>query len=379
MTRVESPSGAQLVAAGSEERVDGLRAAMSEDGLDLVALAPSDNLRYALGFSPFADERACLLLVSEHRLAFVVPALNADQAAASAPDLPAFAWKDEEGPIDAIRAALASLDAAPRRVGIDPEMRGDVLLTLQSFASNAHYQTAADVLRRLREVKSDGELALLAASARTADDAMAVALGSCRPGATELEVAEAAAAAFRGAGADEVSFTIVASGPHGAFPHHHTSRHALAAGDAVVIDIGGKLDGYASDITRMAFVGEPSDRYREVHAVVETAVAAGLAAARPGATAGEVDRAARSAIEEAGYAPYFVHRTGHGLGLSTHEPPWIMDGSEDVLRESTVFSIEPGIYLPGEFGVRLEEIVYLTDDGCTRFSELRRDVYVVPA
>jgi Xaa-Pro aminopeptidase len=360
----------------SDDRIQHLRLAMADSNVDLVALAPSDNLRYELGFSPIADERACLLLVSEQGLAFVVPALNADQAAQAAPGLAAYSWKDAEGPHDAIRSGLAAFDgAAFRRVAVDPEMRADIFLELQSFVPNAEHVSAGELMGRLREVKSDDEINLLRASAHTADQAMQSALAACRAGATELEVAEAARAGFSEAGVDHVTFTIAASGPNGAFPHHHTGQRVLEVGDAVVIDIGASRAGYASDLTRMAFVGEPSERYREVHAIVEAAVQAAMAAARPGATPDQIDGAARGVIQERGYGENFVHRTGHGLGLSVHEPPWIMSGADEVLRKGTVFSIEPGIYLPGEFGVRLEEIVYLTDDGCERFSALPRDVY----
>ncbi|HEY1479291.1 MAG TPA: M24 family metallopeptidase, partial [Gaiellales bacterium] len=193
---------------------------------------------------------------------------------------------------------------------------------------------------------------------------------------TELVVAERTAAAFRDAGCEETLFTLVASGPNGAFPHHHTGSRVLQEGDAVVLDLGGRLDGYPSDITRMAFVGEPSERYLEVHGVVDRAVRAGLAAARPGARCEEVDAAARGVIEQAGFGEYFVHRTGHGLGLSVHEAPWIMRGATEELRPGMVHSIEPGIYLPGEFGIRLEEIVQITETGCEVFSGLPRDVYV---
>ena len=361
----------------NDARIGQLRSGMSERGVDLVALAPSDNLRYELGFSPIADERACMLLVSERGVSFVVPSLNADQALEHSPGLAAFRWDDADGPLDAIRAALAVHDgAAHGRVAVDPEMRADILITLQSFVPVAEHVSAGELMGALREVKSRDELDLLAASAATADCGMQRGFAACRPGVSELDVAEEIAAGFREAGVDTVTFTIVASGPNGAFPHHHTSARVLQEGDAIVIDIGASRAGYASDLTRMVFVGEPTERYLEVHAVVENAVQAALAAARPGGTAGDVDAAARDVIDAAGYGEHFVHRTGHGLGMSVHEPPWIMRGSDHVLREGTVHSIEPGIYLQGEFGVRLEEIVYLTAEGCERFSALPRDLYV---
>jgi len=362
----------------NDVRIEQLRSAMGKRGIDLVALAPSDNLRYELGFSPIADERACLLLVSARDVSFVVPSLNADQALAHSPSLAAFRWDDADGPLDAIREAVAVHDgAAFRRIAVDPEMRADILITFQSFVPGAEPVSAGELMGDLREVKSRVELDLLAASAATADRAMQRGFAACRSGVTELDVAEEIAAGFREAGVDSVTFTLVASGPNGAFPHHHSGRRVLQEGDAIVIDIGAGRDGYASDLTRMVFVGEPSDRYREVHAVVEDAVQAGLAAARPGATAGEVDAAARGVIEAAGYGEFFVHRTGHGLGMSVHEPPWIMRGSDHILREGTVHSIEPGVYLQGEFGVRLEEIVHLTADGCAPFSALPRDLHTV--
>ena len=180
-----------------------------------------------------------------------------------------------------------------------------------------------------------------------------------------------------GAGNSPVEFAIVGGGANGAFPHHHTGPRPLQDGDAVVIDIGGRRAGYVSDITRMAFIGEPTTRYLDVHATVEAAVVAALAASKPGATCADVDSAARGVIEDAGYGEYFVHRTGHGLGLSVHEPPWIMTGYDVELRPGVVHSVEPGIYLPGEFGVRLEEIVHVTDSGCQRFSSLPREVHTV--
>lgn len=361
-------------------RIDALRQRMAEAGLELVALAPSDNLRYIAGFSPVPDERACMLLVTHGASLMLMPSLNAEQAAAAAPELGLVTWADDEGPVAALREALErSGGGGASRVGADPEMRADHLLLLQEMVPAAAVVPASIAVRPLREIKSASELSLLQVAANAGDEAVRAAFAACRPGATELEVGEAAAAAFRAAGCEEVLFTIVAGGPNGAFPHHHTGRRPLEVGDAVVIDIGARRDGYATDITRMAYVGAPTDRYLEVHGVVEAAVQAALAAARPGATCGDVDAAARGVIEAAGFGPYFVHRTGHGLGLSVHEPPWIMRGEQVELRAGIVHSIEPGIYIPGEFGVRLEEIVQVTDSGCEPFSSLPRDTHVVEA
>jgi len=234
---------------------------MGEAELDLVALAPSDNLRYLVGFSPVADERACMLLVTSESALVLMPSLNAEQAAAKAPELELVTWDDDAGPVDALRGTLERGGGAKaRRAAVDPEMRAEHFLLLQEAVPEATFVTASVAVRPLREVKADEELRLLSAAAQAADDAVRAACSACRQGASELDVAEAAAAAFHASGCEEVLFTIVAGGPNGAFPHHHSGRRALDAGDAVVIDIGARLNGYASDLTRMAFVCSPSER-----------------------------------------------------------------------------------------------------------------------
>ena len=172
-------------------------------------------------------------------------------------------------------------------------------------------------------------------------------------------------------------FTIVGAGPNGAFPHHQTGETVLKSGDAIVMDIGAGMEGYSSDITRMAVMGTAPEGYDEIHAIVNAAVEAALAAAKPGVRAHVVDDAARGVITEAGYGAFFVHRTGHGLGTEVHEPPYITASSQTVLDEGMVFSIEPGIYMPGRFGLRLEEIVILRQDGPEILSDLPRDVHVI--
>ncbi len=352
---------------------------MTVRDIDLLAVSPSDDLRYLVGFSPTADERPCMLLLGQDDIVLLVPSLNAEQARAALPTVRFVTWEDADGAGGALREAIGPFKLPPGvRVGVDATMRADFLLLLQQIVPSARWVSASLVLTELRLRKDADELEALLASARTADAAMAAALDACAEGVRELDVAEAAAAAFHRAGCEEVAFTSVASGPNGAYPHHHSGSRRLLRGDAVTIDIGGRLHGYASDITRTAHIGPPSKRYALVHSVVEEAVQAGIDAARPDATCASVDRSTREVIEAAGFGDYFVHRTGHGLGLSGHEPPWIMDGEERALEPGMVFSIEPGIYLPGELGLRLEEIVYLTELGCRVLSDLPRDLRIVP-
>jgi Xaa-Pro aminopeptidase len=366
-----------IAAETRARRLDSLRGEMARSGFDLAAIAPTDNIRYLLGFSPHPDERACLLLVTATGAAVLMPSLNADDAAAKAPELELVRWNDDAGPAEALRATLERVaGTSAQRVAADPEMRADHLMLLQETLPAAKTVTATVVVGPLREVKDGDELTALQASSDVADQAMQAAFAALAPGVTELAVGDAVARTFA-AGGSSLEFAIVGGGANGAFPHHSTGSRPLQDGDAVVIDIGGRLDGYVSDITRMAFIGEPNERYLQVHAIVEAAVVAGMAAAKPGATCAEVDAAARGVITDAGYGEYFVHRTGHGLGISVHEPPWIMRGYDVELRPGVVHSVEPGIYLPGEFGVRLEEIVHVTDTGCERFSALPRDVHVV--
>lgn len=350
---------------------------LEELGVDALVLGPTDSFRYALGFAPFPDERLCVLFMSPSRVALVVPSINAQDVRREAGDLPMMEWRDGETPDGALQQAISHMGVgAGSTIAVDPEMRADVVLAVQRALPGAAFIDGAAALRSLREVKSEGELDRLLTSARAADVAMGRAFTACAPGATEADIAAAAVEGFQSAGVDSISFAIVASGPNGAFPHHHTGNRKLGTGDAVVIDLGAKLAHYSSDLTRMAYLGEPSARYREVHTIVERACAVAIETVKPGVTCGEIDSAARMTIGEAGFGDYFVHRTGHGLGLSMHEPPWIVPGSDEIVAEGMVFSIEPGIYLPGEFGIRLEDIVRVTMTGCEVLSGMSRELHV---
>ncbi len=178
-------------------------------------------------------------------------------------------------------------------------------------------------------------------------------------------------------GHDSVNFAIVASGPHGASPHHEATDRTIASGDGIVLDFGGSMEGYASDTSRTFHVGEPSSDFAHAFAVLRRAQEAAVEAVRPGVAAQDVDRTARAIITEAGFGEYFIHRTGHGIGLDTHEHPYIIEGNELLLEPGMCFSVEPGIYLPGRFGMRIEDIVTVTDDGVESFNQSDRQLVIV--
>lgn len=357
------------------DRLARLRKSMASEGVDLVAVAPGSHMDWLIGFHPHPDERPCLLLVGPEREAFLMPVLNAEGTREST-EIAFHTWSDEVGPGAALAAALVDVGAAQAKsVVLDETMRADFALLVLGMLPQASHAFTDRTLGRLRMVKDDREFAKLRMNAAIADRAMQTAFAAIRPGLTEKQIAQIVRDHFASEGATP-AFWIVGAGPNGAFPHHQTGERRLAEGDAIVIDIGGRKDGFPSDITRMAVVGEPPEGYGQIHSIVEKAVQAALAAARPGVMAKEVDAAARRVIADAGYGEYFVHRTGHGLGIDGHEPPYITATAETVLEEGMVFSIEPGIYIPGRFGIRLEEIVILRADGPEILSSLPRDLFV---
>jgi Xaa-Pro aminopeptidase len=357
-------------------RVERLQRVMGEAGVDLAVMGPGADMAYLAGARPHPDERLCLLLVGLERLALVVPALNADEVAGQT-TLRLYTHADEDGPQAALAAALAAVGArGARSMAVEDGMRSDFTLTVLDALPGARAQRLSALLGPIRMRKDAAEVDALRRNAAQADGAVLAAAAAARAGVSERDVAHAAEERLRAQGARH-SFAIVGSGPNGAFPHHATGERRLAPGDAVVVDLGGTSEGYCSDITRMLVVGEPSPRYREVHDAVERAVQAALAAVRPGVRARDVDRAARAVIEDAGFGPRFVHRTGHGIGMSGHEPPYLTATSDLVLEEGMAHSVEPGIYLPGEFGVRLEEIVVVTAHGCEVLSRLSREAIIV--
>jgi Xaa-Pro aminopeptidase len=335
--------------------------ALRARGLAALLLSPSSDLPYLAGYRVHPSERlTCLVIGADGDSTLVVPELEAPRAKAAAPDLAQRTWSETQDPY----ALVASLVTGKGDVAVADQMWSLFVLRLQAALRGRGFQLASVITRGLRMRKDAYERESLRAVSAAADRAFPRLLEREFAGRTEREVGTELAALLREEGHDEVTFTIVASGPNGASPHHETGDRRIARGDAVVLDFGGTREWYCSDITRSVHVGaEVDDEVRKVHDVVRRSQEAGYAAARTGATAASVDAAARRVIDEAGYGERFIHRTGHGIGLDGHEHPYLVRGNDEALEPGMAFSIEPGIYIPGRFGIRIEDIAILGDDG----------------
>jgi Xaa-Pro aminopeptidase len=354
------------------DRLARLRARMQSTRTDMVVLGPSSHMVWLSGLSPHGDERPVLQVVTHDFAGFLMPSLNADSSRAVT-DLPFYPWTDAEGPQAALAALLKDADAHRKglRIALDETMRADFALLVLDALPEAEREFTPATIGNLRARKSEEEYRLLKENALIDDGAAQAGFAACRPGVTELDIVKVITDYFEAHGA-RAEFTLVCFGENGAFPHHHSGDRVLKANDTILLDIGGRKDGYPSDMTRDGTIGKVDPEFDKVHAVLERAVTAAIAAARPGVPAMQVDKAARDIITAAGYGENFLHRTGHGLGIDIHEPPYITGTSELPLEEGNVFSIEPGIYLNGRFGVRLEEVVILRHGVAEVLSELPR-------
>jgi Xaa-Pro aminopeptidase len=349
----------------------------TEQGLDGVLVTPGPDLVWLTGYRPTAitERLTVLVLTRDREPTLLVPTLERPdaEAAEGVRGLALQAWADATDPY----AAAAALLRPDGTYGVSDSAWALHLLGLQERLPGSRYRALTDCLPMMRAVKGPDELARLAAAGAAADATYEQIVGHRFAGRRETEVAADLAALLREAGHEQVDFTVVGSGPNGANPHHEAGDRVIERGDAVVLDFGGLMHGYGSDTTRTVCVGEPSDELRRVHEVVRLAQQAGVDAVRPGATCQDVDRAARSVIADAGYGDAFIHRTGHGIGVTTHEPPYMVEGEERQLVPGMCFSVEPGVYLAGRFGVRIEDIVTVTEDGVERLNRTARELRVV--
>lgn len=341
------------------DRTAVVQAAAAERGFEGLLVAAPPNIAYVSGFLATPHERLIALVVPrEGPLRLVVPSLEVEAARAAAPaEAELHVWRDEDGPRDALVGALAGLGG---QVGVE-----------KGYLTVAHYELAGSclgagarladcgpLLAALRAVKDADELERLRAAARIADAALErLATNILQPGRSEAELAAAAARFLRDEGGEGLAFDpIVLTGPKSALPHGSPDSTAVSEGDLVIVDLGVAFRGYCADITRTFVVGRAADaRQRELFDVVRTAKLAGVRAATAGTPCAEVDRAARRVIEDAGLGAHFIHRTGHGLGLEVHEPPYLNGANEELLVPGMVVTVEPGVYIEGYGGVRIED------------------------
>src|SRR4051812_3633095 len=352
-------------------------ASASERGLSGVLVTPGPDLVWLTGYQPTAitERLTVLVLTPDQSPTLVVPTLERPDAegAVGAGGLSIVDWADGEDAFQRARGFIP--DSAT--MGIADSAWALHLLGLQDAVPGSSYRSLTQSLPMLRAVKDANELARLKAAGAAADATYEQILGVRFAGRRETDVAADLARLLREFGHEQVDFTVVGSGPNGANPHHEAGERLIEAGDAVVLDFGGLMDGYGSDTTRTVCVGEPSAEVREVHEIVREAQQAGVEAVRPGIACQEIDRAARKVITEAGYGERFIHRTGHGIGTTTHEPPYMIEGEEQPLLPGMCFSVEPGIYLAGRFGVRIEDIVTVTETGWLRLNNTERRLRLV--
>lgn len=320
-------------------------------------------MKWLLDLNPHGDERPVMALVSANAIGVLMPRLNAASCRQQT-DVDFYEWSDDEGPDSALQALITDC-AVPNdgpEIVIDETMRADFALLLLSYFDAPNHRFTGDTIAQLRAQKDPLEMTRLRASAALNDRAFSGAIAALKPGVTEIEIKDVIAKIYEAAGA-KMAFGIVAFGANSAFPHHHTGKTALVPGMTVLVDAGCILDGYPSDMTRTGWFKHAPDNFDKIADLVTTAVSAALSAAKPGVKASQIDAAARDVIAQAGYGAQFLHRTGHGLGIDVHEPPYLTGTSDTILAEGNVFTIEPGIYLPDQFGIRLEETVILHADG----------------
>lgn len=342
--------------------------------LDVAYITRPVSIAYLTGFDAEPHERLMALVVRSAGATLIVPSLEEEKAQARASDANVVAWRDGEDPYALVAGALAgSAEMAVEKDHLT--LHAAEVVTSRSGASEL--VDIAPEIRRLRLVKTPSEVQTLSRAAAITDEAFAKVLARIHAGQSEIEVATLFAAVIADLGGTLSFPTLVQSGPNSAMPHLEPSARKVGRGDFLLFDFGAAFKGYKADSTRMAVIGEPSARHREIHDVVLRAHDAAIAAVKAGVTTGDVDAAARRVVEAAGYGKNFFHRVGHGLGLEVHEDPSLDPGSRTVLEAGMVFTIEPGVYVPGFGGVRIEDDVVVEEGGCRVLTKADRSLHVI--
>lgn len=355
----------------NERRIEAARAEMAGRGVDALVLTIGSDLPYLTGYRAMENERITALVVpAVGEPVMVVPVLEEPRVNSAVEIRP---WEETDDPL----AIIAGLIGEAETTAIGDQTWSRFLLGLEGRLPETSFVPAEAILAPLRIVKDDDEIAALRAAGSATDRVVARLSEIAISGTTERELARLVDELTIAEGHQRTAHAIVASGPNGASPHHEPSDRVIEPGDAVVIDFGGWLDGYGSDTTRTFVVGESPDGFDEAFEVLGVSQRSAVEAVKPGAAAESIDAVARGIIEDAGYGDLFIHRTGHGIGLDIHEPPYLVAGNATELRPGMTFSIEPGIYAAGRWGMRIEDIVAVTEDGVERLNQSDRRLYRV--
>ena len=355
------------------ERIKRLQAQLPRDGVDLAVFGPSADLFYLTGFDAHLSERLNLLVVpASGRPSLVVPTLEAPTVGDAARLVALHTWADHEDPV-ALAASVIG-DVEGKTIAVGNQLWSAFLLRLQSRLGQGSWVEAAPIMRPLRMIKDAAEIEAMAEVSRRTDEAWEEFIqGPPISGLTETQALKRLVELTEKRGL-KVGWGLCASGPNSASPHHQAGDRVIQEGDSVIFDWGGVLNGYNSDVTRTVHVGPPSEEFKRVYQVVLEANQATFDAVKPGVPLQELDRVARKVITDAGYGEAFLHRVGHGLGLEVHEEPYLVEGNELPLAAGMIFSDEPGIYLEGNLGVRIEDTVVCTEDGARKLNNATRDL-----
>ena len=362
-------------AALYSQRLSRVRAAMRERSVDALLVSVGHDLPYLIGYHAMPLERLTALVVTASNATLVVPRLEAPRVEHHALVFDLVSWDETHDPIE----VTAKLLRDTKCIAVGDQMWSRFLVDLLAHLPGRTYVRSVEVVGALRASKDEAEIAALAAAGAAADRVAAqlqrgeIALA----GRTEAAVSADISARLLAEGHDVVNFAIVAAGENASSPHHHPGRREIQRGEIVLCDFGGTMNGYCSDITRCVFLGEPPADVQRAWADLRRAQEAGVRAGVVGGTCESVDTAARSVLEDAGWGEYFIHRTGHGIGMEAHEEPYMVRGNSLAIAHGHAFSVEPGIYVPGQWGMRLEDIVVATTNGPQRMNHAPRDLVVL--
>jgi Xaa-Pro aminopeptidase len=351
---------------------------MNNKGIDAMMIGPSDDLNFLIGYTPLPDERfQSMILLSSGKYFYISPQLTVQEVSDNlSKDTDFYVWGDHEGFVNAAIKGMKKYNLEGKTIGVNNGITAinllDIMENINIKVINGH-----GIMEELRMVKDELEIECLRKAAQIADEVMKKTVEYIKPGITEKNIKDKVKKLFLEEGAESISFEpIVASGTNNSMPHYNDDSRVIQEKDIIILDIGGKYKGLCSDMSRTVFVGGITEEQKKVYNIIRKANEAGENFAKEGVKAKDVDKASRDVIEEAGYGDCFINRTGHGIGYSVHEAPCMVGGNEQILEKGMAFSVEPGIYIPNKFGMRIEDIVVISEKGTEVLNKFTKDIII---